>query len=106
MIIHWWRIFACELVAVVTILMVLGIIKLPAFIRRKTLVRGFPWGYYTDAVPKTDPGFCSDQNTDFLHDVGTSFGGMQGFGEYGEFSGFGELGEYGAHFSSGDHGGE
>ena len=37
-----------------------------------------------------------------MHDTGTEFGGLDGFGDYGEFSGFGELGEYGEGFFSGD----
>jgi hypothetical protein len=100
-VLYWWRIFAVELVTILVILYALGDIKAPRFLRRKVVMRGFPWGYYPDAVPKADPGFYAENNTDFLHDVGTAFGGMEGFGEYGEFTGFGEMGELGAHFGSG-----
>lgn len=103
----WWNIFAVELIAIITIIMSLGYIKAPKWLRQKKLARGFPWGYYPDAVPKADPGFYAENNTDFLHDVGTEFVGMEGFGDFGEFSGFGEMGEFGAHFGSGGHiGGE
>jgi hypothetical protein len=100
-------VFAFEVFIIVSIMMGLGYIKAPKFMRKRVLVRGFPWGYYTDKVPKSDPGFFSDNNTDFMHDVATEFGGMEGFGDFGEFSGFGEMGEFGAHFGSGGHiGGE
>ena len=90
-----------ELVVVFVIITALGYVKLPKFMRRKVIARGFPWGYYRDAVPKADPGFHADNNTDFLHDTGTEFGGLEGFGDYGEFTGFGEMGEFGAHFGAG-----
>ncbi len=100
---QWWRLFFTEAIVIFVVLIGLGFVKLPKFLRRRKLARGFPWGYYADAVPKTDPGF-SAHNTDFLHDVGTSFGGVEGFGDYGEFSGFGELGEFGQNFSYGSGG--
>ncbi len=74
----------------------LGFIRAPKWLRHRKLAKGFPWGYYPDKVPRRDPGFANNgNNRDFLHDTGTEFGGMEGFGDYGEFSGFGELGEYG-----------
>jgi hypothetical protein len=100
----WWNIVAVEAIAIVTIIMALGYVKLPKFLRKRKLARGFPWGYYPEAVPKADPGFYADNNTDFLHDVGTEFTGIEGFGDYGEFSGFGELGEFGQGFSYGANG--
>jgi len=101
---YWWRIFAFEAIIILMICIGLGYLKLPMFLRRKTLVKGFPWGYYPDRVPQSDPGFYAE-NTDFLHDVGTSFGGMEGFGDFGEFSGFGEMGEFGHNFSGAGGGG-
>lgn len=103
----WWNIVTFEAIVIFLIIMSLGYVKAPKFWRRRKLARGFPWGYYPDRVPKADPGFYAENNTDFLHDVGTEFGGLEGFGDYGEFSGFGEMGEFGAHFGSGGHfGGE
>src|SRR3990167_795331 len=101
MIVHWWRVFAFELLIIFLIIAALGYVKLPKFLRRRRMIRGFPWGYYIDKVPKSDPGFCNDKSSDFLHNVGTGFGGPQGFGEFGEFTGFGEMGEYGALFGDG-----
>jgi hypothetical protein len=101
--IKWWNIFAFEVLSIIAIIGALGYLKLPKFLRRKQLAKGFPWGYYPDAVPKADPGFYAENNTDFLHDVGTEFAGMEGFGDFGEFSGFGEMGEFGAHFGAGGH---
>ncbi len=99
--IKWWSIFTFEAIVIFGICVSLGYVKLPKFLRKKQLARGFPWGYYPDAVPKSDPGFYAENNTDFLHHLGTEFVGMEGFGDYGEFSGFGEMGEFGAHFGSG-----
>lgn len=98
---QWWNISAFSAIMILIVIASLGYIKMPRILRRRKLARGFPWGYYPDAVPKADPGFYADNNTDFLHDVGTEFVGMEGFGDYGEFSGFGEMGEFGAHFGSG-----
>jgi hypothetical protein len=103
---QWFNILLTEFIVIAGIMLGLGFIKLPKFFRKRILQKGFPWGYYPDAVPKADPGFFSEHDHDFMHDVGTSFGGMEGFGEYGEFTGFGEMGEFGSDFSSGHHGGE
>jgi hypothetical protein len=102
---HWWRIFALELLSIVLVIGVLGYFKLPRFMQKKHILRGFPWGYYPDAVPRSDPGFYNENSTDFMHDVGTEFGGMEGFGDFGEFTGFGQLGEFGTGFGSGGDGG-
>lgn len=102
---QWHRILLTELVFVIIVMMGLGLIRTPRFLMRRKLARGYPWGYYADRVPKKDPGFTgSEDDKDFLHDTGTEFGGLEGFGDYGEFSGFGELGEYGQGFF-GDGGG-
>lgn len=98
---QWPNILIAEYVAIVAIVFALGFAKLPKLFRRKRLLKGFPWGYYRDMVPKTDPGFYSENNEDFLHDVGTEFAGLEGFGDYGEFSGFGEMGEFGHNFGGG-----
>jgi len=98
---HWWRIFFAEVTIIFLIVAMLGYVKLPKFLRRKVLVRGFPWGYYRDAIPKDRAMFSSEQGTDFLHNTDTAFGGMEGFGEYGEFTGFGEMGEFGNNFGAG-----
>jgi len=98
---QWGNILGTELLFITAVMLALGFIKLPKFLRRRRLARGFPWGYYTDQVPKSDPGYFSEQANDFMHDTGTGFGGLEGFGEYGEFSGFGEMGEFGAHFGGG-----
>ena len=97
--IHWWRVFFLEALIIFGIMCALGYVKKPKFLRKKVLVPGFPWGYYTDKVPQADSGFFSDNSNDFMHDVGTEFGGLEGFGDFGEFSGFGEMGEFGANFS-------
>lgn len=98
---QWGNILLTELLFTCAVLMALGFLKLPAFLRRRRLARGFPWGYYTDSVPKQDPGYFSADDRDFMHDLTTEFGGMEGFGDFGEFSGFGEMGEFGAYFGSG-----
>lgn len=100
---QWGNILIFEFIAIASIIAALGYIKLPRWLRRRRLAKGFPWGYYPDAVPKADPGFYAENNEDFLHDVGTEFAGMEGFGDFGEFSGFGEMGEFGAHFGQGGH---
>ena len=98
---HWWRIFGAEVTIIFLIVAMLGYIKPPKFLRKKVLVKGFPWGYYRDAIPKDRAMFSSEHSTDFLHDTGTEFGGMEGFGDYGEFTGFGEMGEFGHNFGAG-----
>lgn len=100
---QWQNILLTELLFAMTMLLGLGFIKLPKFMRRKTLSRHFPWGYYPDKVPRTDR-YYPDEDDDFLHDKGTEFGGLDSLGDYGEFSGFGELGEYGSTFFGGDSG--
>ena len=94
-----------EIFFVVMTMVGLGFVAVPRFFMRRRLVKGFPWGYYTDQVPQGDPGLYPGDDKDFLHDTGTGFGGLEGFGEYGEFSGFGQLGEYGNGFFSGGDGG-
>lgn len=101
---QWNNILITEVVATTAVIFGLGLWKLPRFLTRRRLKRGFPWGYYPDQVPKTDPGFYAEDNQNFLYDVGTEFAGMEGFGDFGEFSGFGEMGEFGANFSGGAHG--
>jgi len=101
--IYWGRVIFLEVSVITAVLAGLGFIKTPRFLMHRKLAKGFPWGYYADMVPKRDPGFSGTGNDkDFLHDTGTEFGGLEGFGDYGEFSGFGELGEYGDSFFSGD----
>jgi hypothetical protein len=90
-----------EFLFVTATLFSIGIIGVPRFLLRKKLVKGFPWGYYKDQVPQGDPALFPGNKNDFLHDTGTAFGGLEGFGEYGEFSGFGQLGEYGNGFFTG-----
>lgn len=102
---QWDNILLTELLFVGSVIIGLGFLKLPDFLRRRQLVKGFPWGYYPDSVPRLDPGFYEENNMDFLHDTGTEFAGVEGFGDYGEFTGFGELGEFGQHFSH-SHSGE
>ncbi|MBX9722251.1 MAG: hypothetical protein K2X81_12700 [Candidatus Obscuribacterales bacterium] len=99
---QWNNIMLTEFIVVTLLLLGLGLVKLPRFLMKKKLQAGFPWGYYPDRVPKADPGFYADDNTNFLHDVGTEFAGMEGFGDFGEFSGFGEMGEFGGGFSHGE----
>ncbi len=100
---NWQNILIAEFGFVGSIMVGLGFIKAPRWMLHRKLAKGFPWGYYPDMVPKKDPGFANDgKDKDFLHDTGTEFGGLEGFGDYGEFSGFGELGEYGDSFFSGD----
>ena len=102
---RWDNILLTELAFTAIVLLALGLIKAPRFLRRKKLSRFFPWGYYPDQVPKSDPGYYPENDNDFLHDLGTEFGGLDSLGDYGEFSGFGELGEFGQGFWGGDAGG-
>lgn len=99
---QWGNILTVEFLFTFVVIAALGFLKLPAWLRRRRLGSGFPWGYYTDCVPKQDPGFFNIHD-DFLHDTGAGFGGMEGFGDFGEFSGFGEMGEFGAYFGNGGH---
>jgi len=102
MALQWGNILLVEGLFTGGVLIAMGFIKMPRFLRRRRLARGFPWGYYTDMVPKSDPGYyTNDKDRDFMHDIGTEFGGFEGFGDYGEFSGFGELGEFGNNFGGG-----
>ncbi|HZT36157.1 MAG TPA: hypothetical protein VFA15_09570 [Nitrososphaera sp.] len=101
---NWTNILLTELAFAGVMLLGLGFVKLPRFLRRKKLSRFFPWGYYPDQMPRADR-YYPDEDKDFLHDTGTEFGGLDSFGDYGEFSGFGELGEYGSTFFGGDGGG-
>jgi hypothetical protein len=104
--INWPHVLFFELAFITIVMMSLGYIKAPRWMMRRQLAKGFPWGYYADRVPKKDPGFTGNEDDDdFLHDTGTEFGGLEGFGDYGEFSGFGELGEFGQSFFGGDVGG-
>jgi hypothetical protein len=104
---QWGNFLLAEFTFIILVIFTLGFIKLPRFLRRRKLARGFPWGYYSDSIPNTDPGFLSPEGKNFLYDTGAEFGGMEGFGEYGDFSGFGELGEYGStFFADGGSGGE
>src|SRR5881409_3983276 len=98
---QWGNILLTELLFVFGCTVAFGFLKLPAFLRRRRLAKGFPWGYYPDMVPKADEGWFPNNDRDFLHDVTTEFGGMEGFGDFGEFSGFGELGEFGNNFGGG-----
>jgi hypothetical protein len=98
---QWGNILLTELLFIFGSMIAFGFLKLPAFLRRRRLAKGFPWGYYPDQVPQTDPGFFNPNDHDFMHDQGTGFGGLEGFGDYGEFTGFGELGEFGAGFGFG-----
>ncbi|MBI4532434.1 MAG: hypothetical protein HY711_00690 [Candidatus Melainabacteria bacterium] len=101
MALQWGNILVTELVFTGSVMVALGFIKLPAYLRRRRLARGFPWGYYPDRIPKIDPGYFSEHDRDFMHDTGASFGGLEGFGDFGEFSGFGEMGEFGNNFGGG-----
>ncbi len=101
---NFQNILFTELSFAAVVLLGLGFVKLPRFMRRKQLSKQFPWGYYPDQQPRTDV-YYPDQDKDFLHDTGTEFGGLDTFGDYGEFSGFGQLGEYGGAFIGGDGGG-
>lgn len=101
---NWNNILVTELIFAAIVLIGLGFVKLPKFLRRKQLSRFFPWGYYPDALPQ-DGKWYPENDRDFLHDIGTEFGGLDSFGDYGEFSGFGELGEYGDAFWGADVGG-
>ena len=98
---QFWNIAIFEFFFVLFVMIGLGFITVPRFLMRRRLMKGFPWGYYADQVPQGDPSLFPGNDKDFLHDTGTAFGGLEGFGEYGEFSGFGQLGEYGGGFFSG-----
>ncbi|MBN8659648.1 MAG: hypothetical protein LCH63_00655 [Candidatus Melainabacteria bacterium] len=98
---NFWNIALTEFAFVVVVILGLGFVAKPRFMMRRNLMNGFPWGYYADQVPQGDPALFPGNDKDFLHDTGTAFGGLEGFGEYGEFSGFGQLGEYGNTFFTG-----
>lgn len=100
-----WNIFIAEALFVLFVVTGLGYVAIPRFLMRRRLMKGFPWGYYPDQVPQGDPNLFPGNDKDFLHNTDTAFGGLEGFGEYGEFSGFGQLGEYGGAFIGGDGGG-
>jgi hypothetical protein len=102
---QWINILLTEFAFIALVMIGLGFIRAPRWMMRRRLAKGFPWGYYADQVPKKDPGFFNPNDKDFLHDTGTEFGGLEGFGDYGEFSGFGELGEFGNGFFGGADGG-
>ncbi|MBS2006300.1 MAG: hypothetical protein JST01_04630 [Cyanobacteria bacterium SZAS TMP-1] len=102
---NFWNISLFEFCFVALVMVSLGYVAMPRFLMRRRLVKGFPWGYYADQVPQGDPNMFPGNDKDFLHDTGTGFGGLDGFGDYGEFSGFGQLGEYGGSFFSGGGGG-
>jgi len=95
---NWGNILIAELVGVIAVLVGFGFVKTPRFLLRKKLSPRFPWGYYADQIPQTDPGYLQRNSQDFMHDMTTEFGGIEGFGDMGEFSGFGELGEFGGSF--------
>ncbi|MBX9668299.1 MAG: hypothetical protein K2X93_11795 [Candidatus Obscuribacterales bacterium] len=102
---NFTNVLLTELIFAAVVLLGLGFVKLPRFLRRKKLSRFFPWGYYPDQQPRADR-YYPDDDKDFLHDTGTEFGGLDAFGDMGEFSGFGQLGEYGnAFMGGGDAGG-
>jgi len=103
---NFWNISFFEFGFVAVVMLSLGYVAMPRFLMRRRLVKGFPWGYYADQVPMGDPNQFPGNDKDFLHDTGTGFGGLDGFGDYGEFSGFGQLGEYGGAFFSGGGGGD
>jgi xanthine dehydrogenase molybdopterin-binding subunit B len=91
----WVNLFLHEAIFVTIALFALGYIKLPKFFRQRKLARGCPWGYYPDKALKADPGFFSEDDKDFLHNQGTAFTGVKGFGDYGgNMTGFGEFGEF------------
>jgi hypothetical protein len=101
---NWGKILFTEFLFIGGVGIALGLVRAPRFLMRRKLSSKSPWGYYADQVPQADAGYFKNNKEDFLHDTGTEFGGLEGFGEYGEFSGFGELGEYGGNFF-GDGGG-
>jgi len=103
---QWGNILVFEVLFIAIVAMGLGFARMPRFLLRRKLQKGFPWGYYADQIPQSDPYMFNDRDTDdFLHDTGLEFGGLDGAGDFGEFSGFGELGEYGQSFFGGDGGG-
>jgi hypothetical protein len=101
---NFTNILFTELSFAAIVLLGLGFVKLPRFLRRKQLSKHFPWGYYPDQLPRADV-YYPESDKDFLHDTGTEFGGLDTFGDFGEFSGFGQLGELGGAFIGGEGGG-
>jgi hypothetical protein len=99
---QWGNILLAEIIFTGLVLVVFGFVKLPAFLHHRRLIKGFPWGYYTNAIPRVDPGYAAEHDLDFLHDVTTEFAGMDNLSESGQFSGFGEQGEYGNTFFGGE----
>ncbi len=102
---RWDNLLIAEIIFVLFVLYSLRYVKIPRFLMRRKLSGRFPWGYYTDKDTAFDRGYTQDGvDLDFRYDLGTQFGGMEGFGDYGEFTGFGELGEYGNGFFGGEGG--
>ncbi len=91
---QWLKLLTVEVVFITLLVLGLGLVKKPAFLRRKKLKQGYPWGYYQDQIPNTDdPGYFSDSEN-FMHDVQTEFGGQDFFGDEGPMTGFGQMGEF------------
>ncbi|MBP6746011.1 MAG: hypothetical protein WC028_15325 [Candidatus Obscuribacterales bacterium] len=80
----FWNIALFETLSVTAIIFVLGLVKLPKRLRRKTLIKGSPWGYYEANMPNLERDFYTGENTNFLHNTGTKFEGVPGLGILGE----------------------
>jgi hypothetical protein len=89
---NFWNIALFESSFVLTLIFGLGFVKVPKFLRRKKLIRGYPWGHYEGCTPKEGGEFFAEDNTNFLHNTGTRFEGVPGLGILGEYAahGFGE----------------
>jgi len=95
---HWDNLLLAEIFFTVFVLLSLRYVRIPRFLMQRKLSRRFPWGYYADKISSDDHGYIQEGDLDFRYDLGTSFAGPEGFGDYGEFTGFGQLGEYGNNF--------
>jgi hypothetical protein len=89
---NFWNLALFELAFVLLVIFSLGLIRIPAVLRRKRLIRGFPWGYYRNNLPHPDGQFFAEDSTDFLHNTGAKFEGVPGLGLTGQFQahGFGQ----------------
>ncbi len=80
---QWVRMILFEWGVIALIVFALRLIRMPAFLRRKKFVKGFPWGYYPDALPNSEAGYFMEDSESFLFNTGTAFEGVPGAGDLG-----------------------
>lgn len=78
-----------EYAFVAAMVLFLRYVKMPATMRKRTLIKGFPWGYYEGSTPTPEGEFYAENNDSFLHNTGTRFEGLPGMGLLGEYNAHG-----------------